>query len=107
MTKKNIGERIRTVRKSLRLNQGNVADKVHVTIQTLSRYENGARFPDSLFLQEFGKSFKVNANWLLYGKGDMFLKESEVHEITHDRQQGLQNVFDRLHEKVNRWKERT
>lgn len=105
MTEKTIGERIRAVRKSLRLNQGSVAEKLNVTIQTLSRYENGSRFPDSLFLQAFGQSFKVNANWLLYGKEDMFLKDAETLKVIKDGQQLLQYLFGRVKKTFNRLNE--
>lgn len=47
-----------------------------VSTQTLSRYENGFRSPDSLFLQKFCRLFSVNANWLVYGEGQMFLLDA-------------------------------
>ncbi len=75
MVSKNVGNRLKTVRKFLGLNQDIVSKNLRITNQTLSRYENDTRFPDSQFLQEFGRLYNVNANWLLYGIGDMFIKE--------------------------------
>ncbi|MCK5056550.1 MAG: helix-turn-helix transcriptional regulator [Candidatus Aminicenantes bacterium] len=62
MTEKIIGDRLREIRKTLHLNQEVVAQRLHISIQTLSRYENNSRFPDSLFLQEFGRAYHINAN---------------------------------------------
>jgi transcriptional regulator with XRE-family HTH domain len=96
MTEKNIAERIKAIRKHLQFKQEIVANLTHTTTQTLSRYEKGTRFPDSHFLEKFGKAFKVNANWLLYGKGDMFLQNPEELEIINDRQKMLSYLFDKV-----------
>jgi transcriptional regulator with XRE-family HTH domain len=77
MSSETLGDRLKVVRKFLELNQEAVSHTLHITNQTLSRYEKGTRFPDSQFLQEFGSIFKVNANWLLYGLGDIFLEDSD------------------------------
>ena len=96
MTKKDIGERIKIIRRFLNLNQETVAQKLQISIQTLSRYENGMRSPTSLFLQDFGKTYHINANWLLYGKGEMFLQDPEVLEIVQDKQQRLTYLFGKI-----------
>ncbi len=94
-----IGERLKTIRKFLHLNQDVVSQKVQVTNQTLSRYENGTRFPDSLFLQEFGRIFNVNANWLLYGIGDLFLDDADcISERRRDPQKELQFYLKKIEE---------
>ena len=98
MTEKNIGDRLREVRKALHLNQEAVAQNLHITIQTLSRYENNTRFPDSLFLRKFGRVYRVNANWLLYGKGDMFLRDPEILHMLEDEQQMLRFLFGKIDE---------
>jgi len=76
MVRDEIGQRLRTVRISLCLKQGEVSQQLMVSTQTLSRYENGFRSPDSLFLQKFCRLFSVNANWLVYGDGQMFLLDA-------------------------------
>jgi transcriptional regulator with XRE-family HTH domain len=98
MTEKNIGDRLREVRKTLQLNQDAVAQKLHVTIQTLSRYENNTRFPDSVFLQEFGRAFRINAIWLLYGRGYMFLRDPEMLHLLEDEQMMLRYLFGKIEE---------
>lgn len=78
MSLKSVGGRLKTIRKFLNLNQDIVSKKLNITNQTLSRYENNTRFADSQFLQEFGRLYNVNANWLLYGIGDMFIKNADA-----------------------------
>ncbi len=98
MGKESISSRLKTIRKLLKLNQDIVSQKLQITKQTLSRYENGTRFPDSLFLQKFGSLFKVNANWLLYGKGDMFLENVGEPEIMEDKIKELQFYLNKIEE---------
>lgn len=76
MNSETLGDRLKVVRKYLELNQEEVSQKLQITNQTLSRYEKGTRFPDSQFLRRFGSMFNVNANWLLYGIGDLFLDDA-------------------------------
>lgn len=98
MKETTIGERLKTIRKSLKLYQQSVASKLQITSQTLSRYETSARFPDSLFLQEFGKTYHVNANWLLYGRGDMFLKDPGAFDILNDKEKRFKFLFAKVEE---------
>ncbi|MCK5056552.1 MAG: helix-turn-helix transcriptional regulator [Candidatus Aminicenantes bacterium] len=77
MTTETLGDRLRIIRKFLGLNQEVISQKLQITNQTLSRYEKNVRFPDSLFLRRFGILFNVNANWLLYGIGDMFIEDTD------------------------------
>lgn len=75
MSSESIGSRLKTIRKFLDINQDIVSKSLKITNQTLSRYENNTRVPDARFLYEFGKLYNVNANWLLYGISDMFIKD--------------------------------
>ena len=106
MSTESIGDRIKYIRKSLNLNQDIVSKELQITNQTLSRYENGIRSPDSIFLQKFGKLFNVNANWLLYGIGDMFLKDNgQVFGIEIDNYKILQYYLRRIDELFLKMKE--
>ncbi len=93
-----MGKRLKTIRKFLHLNQEIVSQKMQITKQTLSRYENGIRFPDSFFLEKFGRLFNVNANWLLYGTGDMFVKDSREFEIEQGEYKRLQFYLKKIEE---------
>ncbi len=68
MTKSILGERITQLRGEL--SQKAFADKLNVSRNTLSRYENGDRTPDAEFLQKLIEEFRVDANWLLLGAGE-------------------------------------
>lgn len=70
-----IGERLKSMRKFFKLRQDEASLKLQVTKQTLIRYEKGHRFPDSQFLGKFCRLFRVDANWLIHGCGDMFIKD--------------------------------
>jgi transcriptional regulator with XRE-family HTH domain len=97
MTSETIGDRLKIIRKFLNLNQEAVSRKMQITNQTLSRYEKGTRFPDSQFLQRFGKLYNVNANWMLYGIGDLFLKDSNQNsELEHDKVKELRYYLDKI-----------
>ena len=98
MSKDCIGYRLRTIRKFLNLNQDTVSEKMNITKQTLSRYENSTRFPDSIFLQHFGKIFKVNANWLLYGVDDMFLEDYQNPDPGESTLKTLQFLLKKIEE---------
>lgn len=97
MNSESIGDRLKAIRKFLDLNQEDVSKKLQVTNQTLSRYENSIRFPDSQFLQKFGVLFNVNANWLLYGIGDMFSEDpNKPSETDQDKLKRLRYYLKKI-----------
>lgn len=98
MDSESIGDRLKVIRKFLELNQDEISKKLQVTNQTLSRYENGIRFPDSHFLQNFGRLYQVNANWLLYGIGDMFIKDPEGFAVGDDMEKRLKFYLRKIEE---------
>ncbi|MFA7542763.1 MAG: S24 family peptidase [Candidatus Cloacimonadaceae bacterium] len=67
-----ISVRIKELRKSLKLSQVKLADKIGVSSASISYYESGGRSPDSAFLSKLCSVFGVNLNWLLTGSGPMF-----------------------------------
>lgn len=101
MTSESIGDRLKIIRKFLDLNQESVSKELKITNQTLSRYEKGLRYPDSLFLQKFGNLYNVNANWLLYGIGDIFLKDSkQTPETEQDKIKRLRYFLKKIEDLV-------
>jgi transcriptional regulator with XRE-family HTH domain len=99
MKTETVGDRLRIIRKFLDLNQEAVSQKMQITNQTLSRYEKSVRFPDSVFLQRFGLLFNVNANWLLYGIGDMFIEEANrPPDSDRDKLKKLRYYLSRIEE---------
>ncbi|MCE5272852.1 helix-turn-helix domain-containing protein [bacterium] len=70
---RNLGDRIRKVRRESRLSQKVFSKLCGVSPLTLMRYESGSRGPDARFLVRLCENFNVNANWMLAGQGGMFL----------------------------------
>ncbi len=80
-----IGKRLKLVRKKFKLKLDETAAIFDITMQTLSRYENGKRTPDNDFLEAFGYHFKLSGDWLLYGEPPIFK--------TGDSQQDINGMF--------------
>ena len=67
--------RLAMIRKNLGFNQGDFAKKMGVSKPTILRYETDGGFPDAGMLLKLIQGYDVNINWLLTGKGDMFIKD--------------------------------
>lgn len=65
--------RLRELRKSLGLTQDAFCEKLGVSKSTYVRYELGEMMPKIQFLSVLTMKFRVNSNWLLTGRGEMFL----------------------------------
>ena len=60
-----IGDNIRRYRKELGLTQDQLADKLGVTYQSVSRWENGSTYPDIEFLPAIANAFSITIDRLL------------------------------------------
>ena len=65
-----LGERIRLVRKQLRLTQDELCTKVGISKGFLSDVENGKRNISSANLLDIAKALRVSCDFLLLGAGD-------------------------------------
>ena len=63
--KLNIGENIRRLRRGLDMTQEQLADKLGVAYQSVSRWENGTTYPDMEFLPVLSRIFGVTVDELL------------------------------------------
>ncbi len=70
---KEIGERIKTLRKVLGLTQEEFGKRIGRTKSAIATYEAGKREPDQTVLLLLEKEFNVNPGWLLEGKGEIFI----------------------------------
>lgn len=68
MNQEQIGKFILHLRKQNKLTQKELADKLNVTAQAVSKWENGRGIPDIEFLQKISKEFNVNIDSILTGK---------------------------------------
>lgn len=62
---KTFGEKLRNHRKHLGLSQENVAEKIGVTAQAVSKWENGECLPDCFNLKSLGETYGVSLDILL------------------------------------------
>lgn len=87
-TMSTIGSRLKSVRKSLNLNQEKFSKKLNIKREMLSRYENDKNQIPNQIVQNIHKKFNVNISWLLTGEGEMITgqssqKESDPGEISN------------------------
>lgn len=75
-----MNERIKKLRKELKLTQQEFSDKLHIKRNTLANYEIGRNEPIDAVVALICKTYNVNEEWLRSGEGDMFLELSEEDE---------------------------
>lgn len=68
---RDIGKNIKELRCARRLTQEELGERLHVTRQTVSNYENGRTRPDIDMLLDMASALDTDANALLYGTPQM------------------------------------
>lgn len=81
--------RLAEARKNRGLTQGQVAEKLFITTQSVSSWECGNSIPDTEKLPELAELYEVTVDWLLSGK----VPSAEILEVTS-------NLSDRLFNEV-------
>ena len=74
---KSLGKRIQYRRKLCRLTQLQLADSLHISHQSVSKWERGESTPDTSFLPELAKILDASLDWLLLGD-DPFQDQLDV-----------------------------
>lgn len=75
-----LGEKIKMLRAKFGFTQKDLADKIHVTFQTISKWENNENEPDIATLKELAKLFECSIDYLLSPDAEEAQKETE--EVT-------------------------
>lgn len=75
MSKKTFRDRLRRIINELGLNDSEFASAGNISRATLSGYFNTDRLPKQDTLSLWVDKFQLDANWLLTGKGDIFLNQ--------------------------------
>lgn len=75
-----MNERIKKLRKDLKLTQQEFADALNIKRGAVSNYEIGRNAPIDAVVSLICKTFNVNEEWLRSGAGDMFLELPEEDE---------------------------
>lgn len=68
MDQEKIGQFIKKIREENKLTQKELADKLGVTFQAVSKWENGKNVPDISILKEMSKMFNVDIDEILDGE---------------------------------------
>ncbi len=82
-----IGKRLRLIRERLGITQAEVGEKLGIQSQHVSKYERGETVPTWENLIKLTEIYDVNINWLLTGKGGMFLS------MVNYSAQGEKNIY--------------
>lgn len=68
------GKRLKAVRNHLKLKQSEMADKLNISLTTMSDIETSKSFPCYEFFYRIAEYFNVNLYYLLFGTGEMIGK---------------------------------
>ena len=93
-----LGENIKNARKALGLSQEELAIKINVVRQTVSKWEKGLSVPDSDMLISLSEALDVSVNALL-GEGVEESKEEDRIKILAAKLEVLNEQFARQNEK--------
>lgn len=80
------GNRIKVVRKKLRISQKDFAASIGYSACYLSEIESGRKNPNLAFFFKLLEIHKLNINYLLSGEGDIFLRTPEPQPPVDDRE---------------------
>ena len=71
-----MNERLKQLRKALKLNQVDFGAKLSLTGSAISRYESGVNAMADNIVLLICREFDVNEEWLRYGTGSMFSQKN-------------------------------
>ena len=74
-------ERIKILRKTLKLTQQAFAETLGVSRDTIANVEGGRIEIKDIFILSICREFNVNENWLRTGEGEMFIELSRDEQI--------------------------
>lgn len=76
-----IGKRVRKIRLQKGISQEQFGELIGIKKAAVSKIENGDSSLSRSNLISICKQFNINEEWLLYGKGEMFIPTSRENEI--------------------------
>jgi len=95
--KKDLGSRLRELRKTMKISQGEMARHLEITQHSVLNYESSKRYPDARLLYLIRDKFNVNLNWLVNGDGPILFsydtkKRAELNYLTERLQTLLKEL---------------
>lgn len=76
-----MGERIKELRKALKMTQQEFADRLNVQRGSIASYETGRISPSNAAISLICKELNVSEDWLRNGTGEMFIPITRDEEI--------------------------
>jgi SOS-response transcriptional repressor LexA len=92
-----VGDRLKEARQSLGLKQTEIANILGINSNFLSNIERGAKSPSKKLIETLSSAYKINANWLLTGEGDMFVGGTSIKEDPL-----IKEFEDRIHKLIKK-----
>lgn len=101
-----IGKRIKELRAELHYTAAEIAAGLEIPVRTIGSYEREEAQPGSKFFKAMIEKYHVNVNWLLTGKGSMFMSKrtemdmafiayfQETFNLTEQEVTGLVDILD-------------
>lgn len=95
------GERIRELRKTLKMTMEQFGEKIGVTKSTISNIENGNRNATEHMVKSICREFNVDYIWLTTGDGEMFVDTDDdfierIDRIMAGEDDARKNLFKAL-----------
>jgi Predicted transcriptional regulators len=87
------GERIKQIRIALNLTQDKFGKRIGMKRNSISQIESGLNNVTEQTARAICREFSVNLEWLLNGKGEMFLETDNAIIATIDRIMASENEF--------------
>lgn len=92
------GERIREIRKTMKLTMEQFGEKIGVTKSTISNIENGNRNATEHMIKSICREFNVDYMWLTTGEGEMFVAtdddfQARIDQIMFGQDESRKNLF--------------
>lgn len=113
MQAQQLAERLKSSRESCGLTQEQVAEKLSISIGTLSGYERGYRKPNPEMIAELAKLYNVQTDYLLGLTNDRrespfatiaAHKENPLADITEEEQEQLLDFLEVIRKRKNKGK---
>lgn len=82
-----LAEKLVSLRKQKGLTQMDLAERLNVSRQAISRWEAGAAVPSTDNLKVLGELYGVSVDYLLNDKADASFENTEIQEVTYNQEE--------------------
>lgn len=89
-------ERMKELRKALKMTQQELADTLHIKRTNIGNYESGVSSPTDSVIALICREFNVSEDWLRNGEGEMFVSltlDEEIASFIGDMQADVEPTF--------------